>query len=76
MRYEVISRFFDRARGVYVDPGAPCPSLDRATAARLVAAKCLDEVPDDQPVHPRLRRTRTPAATAPQPPEPPPAGEK
>jgi hypothetical protein len=73
MRYEVISRFFDRARGVYVDPGTPCPPLDAATAARLVGAKCLVEAPEDEPVLPRLRRTRAPVAIAPQPAESPPA---
>ena len=41
MRYEVISRFFDKERGVYVDPGTPCPRLSRREAARLVKAHCL-----------------------------------
>ena len=46
MGYQVVSRFFDRARNTYVDPGAPCPDLPPEEAARLVGAKCLVEIPD------------------------------
>ena len=44
MRYEVISRFFHREQGVYVNPGASCPRLSRATADRLVKARCIVRV--------------------------------
>jgi len=49
MGYEVVSRFYDRAADRYVAPGAPCPPLDPETAARLVRAGCLVEVPDPAP---------------------------
>lgn len=41
IRHEVINRFYDRARGCYVDPGAKCPALDAETIERLVHARCL-----------------------------------
>lgn len=59
MGYEVVSRFYDRAADRYVAPGAPCPPLDPETAARLVRAGCLVEVPDPAPAD---------APPAPQPP--------
>ncbi|MCE9634400.1 MAG: hypothetical protein K8T90_01735 [Planctomycetes bacterium] len=74
MGYRVISRFFDRARNVYVDPGTPCPALDPAEAKRLVAANCLDVVADEpSPAVPPRRRRDVPAA--PETPAPPAAGE-
>jgi hypothetical protein len=39
--FRVISRFFDRAAGRYVDPGQDCPLLPADVAARLVTAGCL-----------------------------------
>lgn len=41
IRYEVVHRFYDRARDCYVDPGAKCPALDADTIERLVRARCL-----------------------------------
>ncbi len=63
MGYEVISRFYDRERSVYVDPGAPCPPLDAATATRLVRAGCLAEVTETVPAAKpkRTKSTRTKA---------------
>ena len=71
MPYRVVSRFFDRAREVYVDPGAACPALPPDEAARLVAARCLVEVADEPPPGPAPRRKRESAAPA----DPPPATE-
>ena len=45
MGYEVVSRFYDRDRDRYVDPGQPCPALSEETAARLVRAGCLVAAP-------------------------------
>ncbi len=69
MGYQVVSRFFDRDRGVYVDPGAPCPDLDATTAARLVRANCVVEVPDGAPpaAIPRAPRKKAASADAAQP---------
>jgi hypothetical protein len=67
MGYQVVSRFFDYARGVYVDPGAPCPDLDAETVARLVRAKCLVEVPDAAAPSASPRAPRKKAADAAQP---------
>jgi hypothetical protein len=74
MGYRVVSRFFDRARQVYVDPGASCPHLDPAEAKRLVGANCLVEVADDAPPANPLRRRRD-APPAPEAPAPTGAGE-
>ena len=74
MGYQVVARFFDRARQVYVDPGETCPALDAATAKRLVAARCLVEVADEpSPASAPRRRRDAPAADAT--PAPPAAGE-
>ena len=74
MGYRVVSRFFDRARKVYVDPGASCPDLDPAEAKRLVGAKCLVEVADEtSPASVPRRRRDAPAAS--ETPAPPAAGE-
>ena len=69
MGFQVVSRFFDRARDTYVDPGAPCPDLDAETVARLVRAKCLVEVPDAAPpgASPRTPRKKAGSADAAQP---------
>lgn len=69
MDYEVISRFYDRDRGLYIDPGAPCPPLDEATAARLVRAGCLVavEAPSPEPKLPRAKNQRK-KQTPPEPP--------
>lgn len=66
MGYRVVSRFFDRARKVYIDPGAPCPVLDVAESKRLVAAGCLVAVEDEvAPANPlRRRREATPVPAA------------
>lgn len=61
MGYRVVSRFFDRARKVYVDPGAPCPDLDAAEAKRLVAAGCLVAI-EDESASAGARRRRDAAA--------------
>ena len=65
MGHQVVSRFFDRARQIYVDPGSPCPDLDPETVRRLVAARCLVEVADETTPasSPRGRRS-APAAPA------------
>ena len=70
MGYRVVSRFFDRARKVYVDPDAPCPVLDAVETKRLVAAGCLVAVEDESaPVNPqRRRREVTPAPVPSEPP--------
>jgi hypothetical protein len=74
MGYRVVSRFFDRARNVYVDPGASCPDLDPVEAKRLVAAQCLVEVAGEaSPVSTPRRRRDAPAAS--ETPVPPAAGE-
>ena len=77
MGYRVVARFFDRARKVYVDPGAPCPDLDPAESKRLVAAQCLVEVADEAvPAGAPRRRRETPAVpSANTPSTPPAAGE-
>lgn len=49
MAYRVISRFYHRATEKYVDPGQACPPLDSDTGERLVAAKCLQVVPEGIP---------------------------
>ena len=69
MEYEVISRFYDRDRRLYVDPGAPCPPIDEATAARLVRAGCLmpAQAPPAEPKPPRAKARRKKEPT----PEPP-----
>lgn len=64
MGYRVVSRFHDRSRGVYVDPGAPCPALLADEATRLVAARCLVEVADESPPAPTPRRKRDVPAPA------------
>lgn len=64
MGFQVVSRFFDRARGTYVDPGTPCPDLDPVTAARLVRAKCLVEGPDFAPPAATARASRKKAGSA------------
>ena len=64
MGYQVVSRFFDRARNTYVDPGTPCPDIDPETAARLVRAKCLVEVPDAAPPGASPRAPRKKAGSA------------
>ena len=66
MSYRVISRFFDRARQVYVDPGAPCPDLVPDEAARLVRAKCRVEGGEEPPPA-RRRREFAPPAEPPAP---------
>ena len=66
MGYQVVSRFFDRARDTYVDPGAPCPDLDPETAARLVRAKCLVEGPDTAAPASRAPRKKAAATDAAQ----------
>jgi hypothetical protein len=70
MGYRVVSRFFDRARSVYVDPGAPCPVLDAAESKRLVAAGCLVAV-EEEPAPTNPLRRRREVATVPAPAEPP-----
>jgi hypothetical protein len=78
MSYRVVSRFFDRARKVYVDPGAPCPDLDAVEAKRLVAAGCLVAVEDESaPSGARRRRDAAAAGSAgpAAPPAAPAAGE-
>jgi hypothetical protein len=69
MGYEVVSRFFDRARNVYVDPGEPCPDLDPAEAKRLVGAGCLIAVEDASASASPLRRRRDAAPAEPSPTE-------
>lgn len=61
MAYQVVSRFFDRASGRYVDPGQECPPLPAEDATRLVRARCLVEVPEPrtEPEGPSAR-TRKP----------------
>ena len=71
MGYRVVSRFFDRARQVYVDPGTPCPDLVPEEAARLVRAKCLVEVADEPPPPAPARRRREVAPPAEASTEPP-----
>jgi len=44
--FKVISRFFHKASGLYIDPGQDCPLLPAEDAARLVRARCLVKVPD------------------------------
>jgi hypothetical protein len=77
MGYRVVSRFFDRARQVYVDPGASCPALDAGEAKRLVAAGCLVAVEDESaPANPlRRRRDTAPAPARIEPPATPAAAE-
>jgi hypothetical protein len=62
---KVISRFFHRASGAYIDPGQDCPLLPAEDAARLVRARCLVEVPDAPPAPPAPRKGRPPHGTAP-----------
>ena len=66
MHYEVISRFFDRERGVYVDAGSPCPRISRRTADRLLRAGCIARL--EQVTPPKGSRGKTSTAS-------PPAGE-
>ena len=49
MPYLVVSRFFDRTSGRYIDPGQDCPLLPADHAARLVRARCLEVVRDGVP---------------------------
>lgn len=66
MHYEVISRFFDKERGVYVDPGAACPRLLRRTAERLLRARCIAEVEQDATEKtPKSPRGKAPIAPVP-----------
>ena len=74
MGYQVVSRFFDRARNTYVDPGASCPDLAPEEAARLVRAKCLVEVADEPPPPAPPRRRREVATPAESPAESPAPG--
>ncbi len=70
MHYEVISRFLDRERGVYVDPGTPCPRLSRRTATRLVKSRCIAPI-EDAPVKPPSKKPADKPADPPEPTEPP-----
>jgi hypothetical protein len=75
MQYEVISRFFDRERGVYVDVGAPCPRLSRRTTDRLLRARCIAQA-EPEPREPKGGRGKTPVVPPPAAPDaPPPAGD-
>ncbi|MCK6478582.1 MAG: hypothetical protein L6R43_00110 [Planctomycetes bacterium] len=71
MALQVISRFFHRATGRYVDPGQDCPLLPAEDVRRLVRARCLAEVPDAPPASqpPAPRKPRAPRQEAPPPPQ-------
>ena len=49
MAHQVVSRFFHRASGRYIDPGQDCPPLPVEDVKRLVRARCLVEVQDSPP---------------------------
>ena len=65
MGYRVVSRFFDKASGRYIDPGQECPPLPVEDAKRLVRARCLVETKDDPPAAPPApRKARASQGTA------------
>ena len=78
MEYEVVSRFYDRARDAYVDPGAPCPPLDARTVDRLVRAGCIVPIeavpPASEPRRGKAGRAKAPidppVSPSPEPPSP------
>ena len=70
MAFKVISRFFHKASGLYIDPGQDCPLLPAEDAARLVRSRCLVKVPDPPKRVAAPQGGRAPAQSTAAPPGP------